>query len=291
MKDNKGSVTIEIALILIVVLLIMGVILKSTENATDKIIQAQEDENTETLLVEIVDNLINNPGTPDNWQEKLKGTIGLAIVNEDGQTIPNSVSWEKFTVLGQNYRKLVDENIFDSKIKSSMELIPQKSSISSIKIGSQDESINVYTVNRLVKCDFYKKYVLKDFQNEGKCNRNHDQNFSSCNYFKVFESNLKKSDFYLLIDDGEKYNLKYFVDTTRVVKEKTWQTTTSDIIYLNDKFSFYDDTSAVVFIHFDKPHPKALLVSVPKNFDKDKLNYDYFRTNDCQFVLKAWYSN
>lgn len=291
MKDNKGSITIEIALILIVVLLIMGVILKSTENATDKIIEAQEDENTETLLVEIVDNLINNPGTPENWHEKLKGTIGLAIVNEDGQTIPNSVSWEKFTVLGQNYNELVDENLFDSKIKSSMELIPQQSSISSMKIGSHDESSNIYTVNRLVKCDFYKKYVLKDFQNEGKCNRNHDQNFSSCNYFKVFEGNLKNSDFYLLIDDGEKYHLKYFVDTTRVVKEKTWQTTLSNRIYLNDKFSFYDDTSAVVFIHFDEPNPKALLVSVPKNFDEDKLSYDYFRTNDCQFVLRAWYSN
>jgi hypothetical protein len=63
----------------------------------------------------------------------------------------------------------------------------------------------------------------------------------------------------------------------------------SDVIYLNDKFDFYDDDSAVVFVHLDKPHPKALLVSVPKNFDKDFLEYDYFRTNECEFVMKAWY--
>ena len=63
----------------------------------------------------------------------------------------------------------------------------------------------------------------------------------------------------------------------------------SDEICINDKISFYDDTSAVVFIHFDKPNVKAVLVSVPKNFKMYNLNYDYFRTNDCDLILKAWF--
>lgn len=45
-----------------------------------------------------------------------------------------------------------------------MEVIPKESSISSVKIGSPDDGKNVYSVNRMVKCDFYKKYVVKDFQ-------------------------------------------------------------------------------------------------------------------------------
>ena len=93
----------------------------------------------------------------------------------------------------------------------------------------------------------------------------------------------------MLIDDNEKYNLKFIIDTTRVVKEKYWENTMSNQIYLNDKIDFYDDTDAIVFIHIDKPKAKAVLVSVPKNFDKNKLSYDYFRINECQFVLKAWY--
>ena len=170
-----------------------------------------------------------------------------------------------------------------------MELIPHESSISSVKIGNTENSNNIHSVNRLVKCDFFKKYVLKDFQNEGKCNRNHDQNSHSCNCFKVFKGNLRASDYYLLVDDDEKYNLNYFMGSTRLVKEKTWQRITSDEIYLNDEINFYDDSSAIVFIHFDKPKAKAFLVSVPKSFDINKLDYDYFKTNDCEFILKAWY--
>ena len=286
--NNRGSATIEMAIVLIVIILIIGIVLSSFENATDKIVDAQERENMEILTSEVTDNLINNPGVPDNWFENLKGTPGLAIVNEGGEIIPNSVSYSKFLALESKYKKLVDEKLFNSRIKTSMELIPQKSGISSVKIGSDGESNNVFTVNRLVKCDFYKRYVIKDFKSEGKCNHNHDQSSNSCNYFKIFEGNVKKSDYYLLLDDSEN-DIKYIIDTTRVVKERYWESATSDCIYLNDKINFYDDTSAVVFIHFNKSNAKALLVSVPKNFDREKLKYDYFRTNECEFILKAWF--
>ena len=165
-----------------------------------------------------------------------------------------------------------------------MEIIPQKSSISSVKIGSGEDAGNVFGVNRLVKCDFYRKHVLRDFETPGKCNRNHDQKLYSCNYFKIFKENIKSSDYYLLVDD----DVKYIASTTRIVKEKYWRQA-PDVIYLNNEINFYDDESAIVFIHFDKPHANALLVSVPKNFNRENLEYDYFRTNECEFVLKAWY--
>ena len=281
--DNRGSGTIEIGIVLIVILLIIGLALTSYENTTDKIVNLQEKENMETLTSEFVDYLINNPGTPENWYESGKGTPGLAIINEGGQVIPNSVSYLKFIALGKNYKRLVDEKTFDSKIKTSIEIIPQKSSISSVKIGSCDDANNVFSVNRLVKCDFYKKYVIKDFENKGKCNRGHNQSSHSCNYFKIFKGNIELSDYYLLVDD----DAKYIVDTT-IFKGKHWQNP-SDAVYLNDKIDFSNDTSAVVFIHFDKPHAKALLVSVPKNFDRNKLEYDYFSTNECQLIFKLWY--
>lgn len=287
--DNKGSTTIEIMTVIIIILLILGIILTFIENTSEKIIITAENENIESLTSEIADNLINNPGNPNKWFEYNKGMAGLAIINEEGEIIPNSVSYQKFVVLGKNYKKFVDEEIFDSKFHSSMELIPQKSSISSVKIGSNDDSDNVFAVNRLVKCDFYKKYVIKDFQNEGKCRHNHNQESNSCNYFKIFKKSIINANYFLLIDESEKYDLKYIIDTTRVVKGKPWQNVMSECISLNDKINFYDDENAVVFVHLDKPHPKAVLVSVPKNFDRNNLKYDYFRTNECQFILKTWY--
>ena len=286
--DNKGNVTLEITLLLIVLLMVMGVLLTASDNSTEKIIKDSEKEHLELSTSEVADNLINNPGNPSNWNELGFGTVGLAIVNEEGQTIPNSISWAKFTALGKDYKKLVFEKIFDSKMKSTMELIPQESTISSVKIGQNGDSNTIISVNRLVKCDFYKKYVIKDFVNDGKCNRNHDQKTHSCDYFKIFKGNLRSSDYYLLIDSNEK-DLKYFIDTTRMVKEKYWEPITSHEININDEINFYDDADAIVFIHFDKVKTKAVLVSVPKNFDKKKLSYDYFRTNNCEYILKAWY--
>ena len=279
---------IEISIILIIILLIFGVIHESVENSTEKVIKATQTNNMEKLTSEIIDNLINNPGVPDNWYENDRGTPGLAIVNDGGQTVPNSVAYSKLIALGKNYDKLVYENLFNSKIHSSIELKPVGTTISSVKIGDDVEGENIFSMTRLVKCDFYKSYVIKDFEN-GKCNKNHNQAECSCNYFKVFESNFKTSDYYLLIDDSEVNDLSYMVDTTRVVKEKYWETATSGVIYLNDEIEFYDDTSAVAFVHLDQPHPKAVLVCVPKNFDEDLLEYDYFRTNECELTLKAWY--
>ena len=72
--DSKGSATIELGIILIISILIIGITLTSFENATDKIIESQKDENIEMLISEVADNLINNPGKPENWPEIKKGT-------------------------------------------------------------------------------------------------------------------------------------------------------------------------------------------------------------------------
>lgn len=287
MMDDKGNIIVEIAIVLIITLMITSIVLNASELMTNKAITSVESENTEILINEMLDNLVNNPGIPENWEEYGKGTPGLAIINEEGETIPNSVSYTKFMALKNNYKKLVERK-FSSKIKTSLELIPQESSISSVKIGNGDENGDTHSVNRLVKCDFFKKFVVKDFQYGGKCNHKHSQNSHSCNYFKVFKGNLRSSNYYLLIDSGEN-DLEYIIDTTRVVKGRFWENPGSDKIYLNDKINFYDDPSAVVFIHFNKPNVKAVLISVPKNFNMRNLDYDYFRTNDCNLILKAWY--
>jgi hypothetical protein len=124
--DERGNLMIEAAIVLTIVLLISAIALASFEKTSQKIIATQENENMETLTAEIADNLINNPGVPSDWFEREKGTPGLAIVNEDGETIPNSISYSKFLSLGKNYKKLVTEKLFKSKIKSSMELLPKK---------------------------------------------------------------------------------------------------------------------------------------------------------------------
>ena len=65
--DCRGNITIEIAVVLIIILMIVGIILSINEISTQKIVKQGEDEHIETFIEETVVNLINNPGTPNNW--------------------------------------------------------------------------------------------------------------------------------------------------------------------------------------------------------------------------------
>ena len=260
------------------------------ELSNEKISKTVENNNIEKTITETCDYLINNPGIPKNWDDYKSKRIGLAIVNEDDKIVPNSVSYFKILELGRDYDKLVTKKLFNNEFYSSMELIPLKTSLSSVKIGCHGESGNVYSVNRIVKCEFFKKYVVADFSKEGKCNHGHNQKDYSCNYIKLFKNNLKDSNYYLLIDESEKNNVEYYIDTTHY-KEYSGKTIKNTEIHLNDKFkSLFEDeeTSSIIFIHFNKKNVKAVLVAVPKDFDKSKLKYDYFITQPCNFVIKAW---
>lgn len=289
--DNKGNFTLEIVVAGMILLLILGIISLATEVSQEKISKSVESNNIEKTISEIADSLINDPGKPIIWEDYKPSRIGLAIINEDEKVIPNSVSYFKLLELGRDYDNYVTKRIFNNKFQSSMELIPYETSISSVKIGSNDiDSNNVYSVNRVVKCDFFKKYVICDFLNDGKCNHNHNQKDHSCNYFKIFKGNLKKTDYYLLLNNSEVPESKYSIDTTHF-KNYKYKSTSNTKIYLNNELKELfegNESSSIVFIHFDKKDTKAVLVGVPKDFDKSKLNYNYFTTQKCDFIIKAW---
>lgn len=289
--DNRGNFTLEIVVVGIIILMILGIISLATELSQEKISKGVENNNIEKTITEVADTLINDPGTPINWEDFKSKRVGLAIINEDENVIVNSVSYFKFLELGRDYENLVTKRLFNNKFHSNMELKPYETSISSVKIGSSDiENKNIYSVTRVVKCDFFKKYAILDFLNNGKCNHNHNQKDHSCNYFKIFPGNLKKTEYYLLLDDSERYESEYSIDTTHF-KSYNNEKVSNTKIYLNDDLENLfegNETSSIVFIHFNKKDTKAVLVGVPKDFDKSKLNYNYFTTQTCDFTIKAW---
>lgn len=287
--DEKGSISSEIIIVLMIIIMIAGVIVNFTQTSNEKLSESIEANNFEKLTVEISDKLINNPGNPINWNElkrPLNINPGLAIVNEDNKTIPNSVSYFKLIKLGEYYDELINKKIFDDTMKSSISLTPLNSRVPAVNIGSEIFSNNIFTVERHVQCDFFKKYVVKSFQEESICNNNHKD--YSCNYFKVFRSNLYTSDYYLLVDDFSKNNLYWALDST-YYHNYFPSPLTSNKIYLNPyiESNLILDNSAVIFIHLNKKDVNGVIVAVPKEFDESKLYYDYFRTNECQFLLKA----
>ena len=136
--DNKGNISLELAIILIIFILIAGIAISLSETSNQKVVGNMKNEHDELLVETVVDNLINTAGNTYDWEGYEKGTPGLAIVNNENQIIPNSISYEKLMILGNDYKKYVNQDLFKSKIKSSMELIPHESSISSVKIGNKE---------------------------------------------------------------------------------------------------------------------------------------------------------
>lgn len=294
-KEDKGMVSTEIMIILIILILILGVIANFTDKTSEKIATNIEIQNLEKLTVEVCDNLINNPGEPKTW-EKLDSTYnivpGLSILNSDNKTIANSISYDKLLKLKDSYESLVDKKLFKNQIKSSMALYPLNSSIPPILLGSPDSGKNIVSVNRIVKCDFYLKYIIKDFKGEINCNQNHGDNFT-CSYFKLYRSYLKNTDYYLLVDENNVNNNLYWTIDNTMTNNNSYTLIKDNKIYLNNILNDKLDKSydSIFFIHFKKKKEdiKVVLVGVPKDLDKNCLNYDYFTQTNCRFILKAWY--
>ena len=137
--DSRGNFTLEIVVIGIIIVLILGMISFAFEASGDKLSKSVENQNIEKIISESCDNLINNPGIPQNWEDFKAKRVGLAIVNGEDNVVPNSVSYYKLVELGKDYDRLVEKGLFDNNFKSSMELVPYKTSISSVKIGESSE--------------------------------------------------------------------------------------------------------------------------------------------------------
>ena len=67
--DNKGNFTLEIVVVGIIILLALGITSFVSEVSQEKISKSVEENNIEKTINEVADNLINDPGTPINWED------------------------------------------------------------------------------------------------------------------------------------------------------------------------------------------------------------------------------
>ncbi|MCC7554194.1 MAG: hypothetical protein KO202_06900 [Methanobacteriaceae archaeon] len=290
MIDKKGNIfSIELILVIFMFIFTIGIITSLTNSTSEKISSEIDKNHIEKITTESLDNLLNNPGKPSNW-ENLSNlnsiSPGLAILNTDNKTIKNTISYDKLKHLENSYDLLITNKVFSNKIKSSIAIYPLNSEIQPSFYGDSDERTNVFPINRLVKCDYFSKYVLVNFNENHECNKNHDLNYS-CGYFKIYNSYLEENDYYLLTAEKDLY---YSIDNTKEFNNEFKKI--NNKIYLNDILtdSLKYNNSGIFFIHLKSENPEAILIAIPKDFEKNYLIYDYFRITDCKLIFKTWYS-
>ena len=340
----------ELLLSIILLIFIIGVVANLSDGLNEKILSEEEISSLEAIAIESSDYLLNNPGNPENWEddEGLKNGIvskniipGLAIKNKnvengeffdesasDEMIMSNAISYNKLIKIKNNYDSLVDRNLFNDSVISSMAIYPLNSEIRPIEMGydfdDENDNVNdnnIVTVNRTVKCDFYSNFVVynfndfelfgDDYNKDMFCNHDTNPNLTNhsndgrtlwlCKSFRVYKESLDEYNYYLISDESVKDTGTYWILESINRTSENEKILIQEVIDLNPLLmeDLENSSDEIYSIHFNVPKNRAndfktVLVAIPKNMtdvliSNDGLNYDYFRVQDVNFVLKAGY--
>ena len=350
-KDQYGLLySSELLLSIILLIFIIGVVANLSDGLNEKILSEEEISSLEAIAVESSDYLLSNPGNPENWEEDdgLKNGIvskniipGLAIKNKnvengeffdesasDEMIMSNAISYNKLIKIKNNYDSLVDRNLFNDSVISSMAIYPLNSEIRPIEMGydfdDENDNVNdnnIVTVNRTVKCDFYSNFVVynfndfelfgDDYNKDMFCNHDTNPNLTNhsndgrtlwlCKSFRVYKESLDEYNYYLISDESVKDTGTYWILESINRTSENEKILIQEVIDLNPLLmeDLENSSDEIYSIHFNVPKNRAndfktVLVAIPKNMtdvliSNDGLNYDYFRVQDVNFVLKAGY--
>ena len=356
-KDSKGMIfSTDLLLVLLLFIVILGIVANIIYSSNEKILNPLEVAELERLSGEVVDNLINNPGTPSHWENffNFDGVSpGLAIENSGGEAIINTISFKKIKILENNgYDDLITEKMFGGEIKSSITLYPIDSDIDPVFIGdsslngnttlSNSNISNIVVVNRTVKCDFYHDLALVSVfkgnelekniieynnsinnNNNNSNNNNNNNNLNElsisrnicnhetinnlnhsdnesykwiCKEFKITKKDFEENNYFLFFSNASTNNGNYWIidDISNISNSEN--PINNEKISLNNHFTsiFENKSSMIFYLHFkinknNLNDFNAVLVSIPKDIDENNLNIDYFKEQDCYFIMKTSY--
>lgn len=343
-KDKNGLMySTELILSLILIIFIIGIMANITDSVNEKVLSQEELSSLEAISIESGDYLLNNPGNPMNWEEDegLNNGIvsrqiipGLAInkksvengffydeSSSDEEIIPNSISYIKLLKLKSNYDDLINRNLFNSTLKSSITIYPH-SDIDIIAMGDNlESSSDVVAVNRTVKCDYLSNFVIyrfNDFELYGEnykktelCNHDSNVNLSNhsddrryfwlCKNFRIYRSSLNNYNYYLISDSSIRHSNSYYILESLNRTRDDMERLDDEVIELNPFFAedMENSSNEIYSIHFKVPKNdiddfKTVMVAIPKNMTNEivsnnQLRYDYFNSGEVDFVLKTAY--
>jgi len=326
--DSRGIVfSTDFLLTLLLFVIVIGIVANIIDNSNEKVLNPLEVAELERLTETAVDNLLNNPGSPPNWENmySFEGVIpGLATQNLMNEGVINTVSFRKIETLKNSYGDLIGRKIFNNRAKSSIGLYPVGCSINSIFIGDlinySNESVsNIVVVNRTVKCDFYRDLAIVSINNGDEFSfKNFDNNRTLCNHetinnlnhsnangyswickkFKITKNEFENNNYYFFFNDDSINKGNYWLmdNIKNLSRDEDIKNIDSEKINLNNYFSeiFENENSMLFYVHFKIREDKinefnCILVGVNDDIEIDTLNIDYFKEQVCYFVMMACY--
>lgn len=343
-NDNYGLVySTELLLSIIILFVIIAIVLGMSGDLNEKTLSAEELSSLEKISIESSQLLLNNPGVPEDWEDEIDEDgagsniiPGLALKTKNvrngeftdesddaPKVMPGIISYAKLSKLSGCYEELINQNLLNNILKSSIAIYPINPEIDSILMGDDlsKTSKDVIVMNRTVKCDYFSSLVIynfNDFELEGEsyvksesCNHDNVWNLTShecdsncfwlCKNFRIYKSSLKNYDFYLLSPPSIKTADVYYAIENLNSSSDNMDRFNEEAIALDDYFEndLENSSNNIYTIHFKVPKRsvnefKSLLVAVPSNMSDDlknrrQLKYEYFTLQDVNFVMKTAY--
>lgn len=350
LKDSRGlTFSTNMLITLFIIILVFGAIVNIIDISSEKTMNSLEVEEIERITNEIVDILINNPGTPKHWEKLYDFNIvnpGLSIENSsevnDEEFYLNTVSFKKLQILKNGeYENLITKKLFKNKMKSSISIYPINSNIDPIIISDdfnnyETSSSNIIAVNRTVRCDFYsdlsiisvsnidkinskansKNNFKNNSENSFKINNNLYNNLDLCNHrnieknehfddekyewickgFKLNKNDFEEKNYYIVFNENSVNKENYWVLDTIKNHSNDEKIINSNKINLNDHLNqFFENENSMIFYLHSKINKdnidkyEYVLIGVPKDLDISSFNIDYFKDQDCYFIMRSYY--
>jgi hypothetical protein len=320
--------SIDLMLALIIITVILGVSADAMDIVSSKMEDYSYGNSLERIAQAGADMLVKTPGNPDNWEKfpDVNGvTPGLSDMDLNKKIHSNVISMVKVKRLEENYDTLMDGKVIPSHCKSTLVIYPVDQSLKPINVkntGGNDSSTEVFVENRTVLCNYLNttEMVFINARDEARLSspqplgnecphsqENGNQSHQKVDYknrkagwacypFRVTESMLNSTDFYIMTDPTsvEDPVAVWMIDRpeNRTNNAHFFQ---KNPILINGMVEgiMGNHSTAVLWLHvYSSGNPdnafNTHLAAFPKGTPSEDVKVQYLTLQPCYFVFKVW---
>ncbi|OWT33441.1 hypothetical protein BGI41_02440 [Methanobrevibacter sp. 87.7] len=136
---------IDIILSIVILIIIISTVFTIASSTINKIDNNIEDNKLKTLSNQILDRIIETPGSPSNWEElPYNENFICGLKSQENTSQIHLLSYNKILKLKENYN-IISKNMFNNEIKSNIQIKPLNPNLETIKIGDKEGfTSNIY---------------------------------------------------------------------------------------------------------------------------------------------------
>ncbi|MDO5851062.1 MAG: hypothetical protein Q4Q23_01085 [Methanobacteriaceae archaeon] len=272
--DTRGQIlSVNLLLMIIFIIIIIGVIIMLSFHINNRLIQDNGNYAIEHTSDEIIDTLINTPGSNDNWQYEYNEDIVPGLVVFDTQfnkTYSGILDIDKINMLKSNPNLMY--NLISQGSSYNLKLVPIDYGEEIIIHNGISNGKNVISLSRPVFIDYGINHIDIIDDVNSTCPLGHDNSW--CCKPVVFYSDLLDDGVYYFLDDGHKFLIS---DADEIIVDN------SDTIYdLNDVIKRHEvNKTSTLWIHDSNLNTYSQIVYDNKKYDMDKVPFysDFLKYN------------